>query len=288
MQNEIDLNAPEFEALRDYLEAVRGFLPEEDLRGGAFEEVQSNICAQVASEAGGPPYTKAEVDAAVRLLDAPESYAQDFSTRPDVRDETPARGKGSSLPLILGIAAIMVFGVVAAIAGASYALVSYHNRIVVAANEVDQAEAQVQVVLQRRFDLIPNLVETVKGYARHESEVLLEVVKLRQQWAEAADPGQKEAISLQLEPHLYRIISLAEDYPDLKANQNFLTLQTQLESTENRVSIERRRVNLALGNYNALLEIFPGNVAARLFDHQPRIQYFKAAEEAQTPPRVSF
>ena len=162
------------------------------------------------------------------------------------------------------------------------------NQFVLADEQINQAAAQVQIVLQRRYDLIPNLVETVKGYVKHESTVLQEVIKLRKQWTESNSSEEKRALSIKLEPSLEKVIAVAEQYPDLKANQNFIMLQTQLEGSENRIAIERRRLSLSLRDYNALIQVFPGNIVAFMLGYEKRDDYFEALDEAQTAIEIKL
>ena len=162
------------------------------------------------------------------------------------------------------------------------------NQFVLADEQINQSAAQVQIVLQRRYDLIPNLVETVKGYVKHESTVLQEVIKLRKQWTESNSSEEKRALSIKLEPSLEKVIAVAEQYPDLKANQNFIMLQTQLEGSENRIAIERRRLSLSLRDYNALIQVFPGNIVAFMLGYEKRDDYFEALDEAQTAIEIKL
>lgn len=283
----MDLNTPELEALRNYLYSVRDALLSSGGTIEDFEEIQSEICAHVASQLGESPYSTVAVNAVVRQLDSPESYQQ-------APEESPKTNQSSQnmkmKPWVLAISALGVcvsIVVIIAIAAGVF-FVTKRNQFVLAEKQIDQAEAQVQVVLQRRYDLIPNLVETVKGYAKHESEVLQEVIKLRNQWAKSESAEEKRALSIKLEPALGNIMAIAEQYPDLKASQNFMMLQTQLESSENRISIERRRMNLTLREYNALIQLFPGNLVATTLNYEPRDDYFEALPEAQSAPEVKF
>ncbi len=148
---------------------------------------------------------------------------------------------------------------------------------------VDSAWAQVETVLQRRYDLIPNLVNTVKGYAAHEQEVLTEVTRLRSQWGEARNPTERAQAANQLESALGRLMVVVEQYPQLQANQNFLALQSQLEGTENRIAVERRRYNESLQSYNTYVRKFPQNM---FFDR--RDGYFEAVSGAEVAPTVQF
>jgi len=158
-----------------------------------------------------------------------------------------------------------------------------YNRVQALDEGVNTSWAQVETVLQRRFDLIPNLVETVKGYANQEKDVLTEITRLRSQWGESHQPEVQSEIAGKLEGALSRLMVIVENYPDLKSNQNFLALQSQLEGTENRISVERRRYNEALQNYNTYVRQFPGR-----FFGQTRNAYFEAAAGAAEAPKVKF
>lgn len=149
------------------------------------------------------------------------------------------------------------------------------------------AWANVETVLQRRFDLIPNLVNTVKGYAAHEKGLLEEVTKLRSQWGQAGSPQAKVETAGQLEGALARLLIVAERYPDLKANQNFVALQDELAGTENRISVERRRYNEAVQAYNTAVRSFPGSLWAGLFGFDRR-KPFEAVQGAAQAPTVQF
>jgi LemA protein len=150
------------------------------------------------------------------------------------------------------------------------------------------AWAQVDTVLQRRFDLIPNLVNTVKGYAAHEKGILEEVARLRSQWASATTPAAKAQIATQMEGAIARLLLVAEQYPDLKASANFRDLQVQLEGAENRIAVERQRYNDALRAYNTKIRQFPGTLIAGLRGCQPNTAYFEAVPAAKDAPKVDF
>jgi len=175
--------------------------------------------------------------------------------------------------------------------------VSVNNQLVGLQQVANERWAQVQNVYQRRADLIPNLVETVKGAAAQERTVLEEVTRARasassiQLTPEALnDPKAMErfrAAQDQLSGALSRLLVTVERYPEIKTNQNFLTLQSQLEGTENRIVVERRRYNEAVREYNTKLQMFPGSLVARLIGFQPRA-YFEAAPDATTAPKVKF
>ncbi len=175
--------------------------------------------------------------------------------------------------------------------------VTVNNQLVRLEQDVNEKWAQVQNVYQRRADLIPNLVETVKGFAAQERTVLEEVTRARaratgvQLTPEAlADPRAMErfqAAQRELGGALSRLLVVVERYPELRSNQNFLALQTQLEGTENRIAVERRRFNESVREYNTRLRVFPGSVVARLAGFQPKT-FFEATPDAATPPRVKF
>jgi LemA protein len=175
--------------------------------------------------------------------------------------------------------------------------VSVYNQLVPLQQVANERWAQVQNVYQRRADLIPNLVETVKGAAAQERTVLEEVTRARasatsiQLTPEALNDPKAlerfEAAQSQLSGALSRLLVVVERYPDLKTNANFMALQTQLEGTENRIVVERRRFNEAVRDFNTKLQLFPGNLVGRLAGFQPRA-FFEAPPDAATPPKVKF
>lgn len=162
------------------------------------------------------------------------------------------------------------------------------NRPVLLDEQVNNAWAQVENQLQRRNDLIPNLVNTVKGYMEFEKSTLERITELRSQWAKSGSIQEKIDTANQITGALSRLLLVSENYPDLKANQNFLTLQAQLEGTENRIAVERMRYNDAVNIFNAYRRtIFGGLFCSLRRLNQPRA-YFKAAESAQEVPKVTF
>jgi LemA protein len=175
--------------------------------------------------------------------------------------------------------------------------ISVNNQLVGLEQNVNATWAQVQNVYQRRADLIPNLVETVKGFATQEREVLENVTRARasassvQLTPEALnDPKALErfqAAQSQLSGALSRLLVTVERYPELKSNQNFLALQTELAGTENRIAVERKRFNDAVREYNTRLRLFPASLVARVAGFQPKA-FFEAAPDAATPPKVKF
>jgi LemA protein len=173
---------------------------------------------------------------------------------------------------------------------------STYNNMIAGSEVVDAQWAQVENVYQRRADLIPNLVATVKGYAKHEQETLEGVVNARAKATSTTiDAGNMNAASLQqfqqaqegLSSALSRLMVVVEKYPDLKANQGFLDLQAQLEGTENRITVERKRFNDASRNYNVSIKTFPNNIFAGMFNFDEKA-YFQAVQGAETAPKVEF
>ena len=189
--------------------------------------------------------------------------------------------KGLAGCLIVGGVVLLILAIV----GAS--LASTYNRLVSLNEQVTQAWAQVQNVLQRRADLIPNLVETVKGYATHEKEVFENVAEARSRLAGATSPKEAAAANAGLTSALGRLLAIAENYPVLKANENFIHLQDELAGTENRIAVERMRYNDAVRLYNTSIKRFPTNFLARLFGFGER-EYFEAEETAKEAPKVKF
>ncbi len=166
--------------------------------------------------------------------------------------------------------------------------VSKYNRIVTLDENVDTSWAQVENVLQRRNDLIPNLVNTVKGYAEHERKVFTDVTEARAKVGQAKTVPQKVQANNQLSAALSRLLLVVERYPDLKANQNFLALQDELAGTENRIAVERKRYNDAVRAYNTFVRKFPNNLIAGMFGYTRENVYFKAEEGAKEVPEVKF
>jgi LemA protein len=195
-----------------------------------------------------------------------------------------------SVLIVLGLIAVVVVG------GLLWG-VGVNNDLVRSEQEVNEKWAQVQSVYQRRADLIPNLVETVKGFAAQERTVLEEVTRARASVAGIKvtpevlnDPQalQKfQQAQSELGGALSRLLVVVERYPDLKSNQNFLALQSQLEGTENRIAVERRRFNEAVRGYNTRVKVVPGSLVASLRGFREKA-YFDAAPGSETPPRVKF
>ena len=192
--------------------------------------------------------------------------------------------------------AVLAVVLLLAIATVGWAI-SVNNQLVRLDQDVSEKWAQVQNVYQRRADLIPNLVETVKGFAGQERTVLNEVTSARARASSIQLPPQAlsdpsalrrfQEAQTQLGGALSRLLVTVERYPELKSNQNFLELQSQLEGTENRIAVERRRFNEAVREYNTRVRLFPGSVIAGLRGFREKA-FFEAAPEAQTPPKVKF
>ena len=164
---------------------------------------------------------------------------------------------------------------------------STYNSLVNLDEQANKAYAQVDVVLQRRFDLIPNLVETVKGYAAHEKDVLTQVTEARAKVGQATTPANRIGAENDLTNALSRLMVVVEAYPQLRANQNFLALQDELSGTENRIAVERKRYNDAATDYNIRIRRVPGNMVAGWFGFQ-RKPLLEAPAAAQEAPKVKF
>ncbi len=162
-----------------------------------------------------------------------------------------------------------------------------YNSLVTMDEGVKAAWAQVENQLQRRYDLIPNLVETVKGYASHEEEVFLKVTEARSRVGGAASVSDKIEANNSLSAALSRLLVVVERYPELKANTNFLRLQDELAGTENRIAVERRRYNESVRDFNATIRRFPTNILAGIFGFE-KAAFFDVPEERQEAPKVSF
>ena len=182
------------------------------------------------------------------------------------------------IPVVIGI--IIVIAIVCAIVGV-------YNNLVTLRNRIDNAWQNIDTQLQRRCDLIANLVETVKGYAKHEKETLEAVISARNATVSADSPDKKMEANNALSGALRQLFAVAESYPDLKANANFAHLQATLEDTENKVSYARQSYNDCVLNYNNAIQTFPGIIFAGIFQFKPRTG-FEASNESRQAPKVQF
>jgi LemA protein len=185
-----------------------------------------------------------------------------------------------------GLVVLIVLVVVALILGSSF--ISRRNQMAIKREAVNAAWAQVDVVLKRRADLIPNLVETVKGIAVQEQIVFGDIAKARSALLGARSPAEKIAANGQLDSALGRLLVIVENYPQLKSNENFLRLQDELAGTENRIAVERRRYNETVQDYNTFIAVFPNSLVASLSGFTRNDAYFKTDEGARQAPSVKF
>lgn len=167
-------------------------------------------------------------------------------------------------------------------------VISMYNTLVRLRQKVKNSWSQIDVQLQRRFDLIPNLVETVKGYMTHESETLEKVTALRSSWANATNVEEKANLDNELSGVLKTIMAVSENYPDLKANTNFTELQNSLTETENKISFSRQFYNDTVTMYNTKLEVFPDNIVASMFGFKSEPLFNVDSEEARKNVKVDF
>ena len=179
--------------------------------------------------------------------------------------------------IILAIVVIIVIAVIA-----------MYNGLVQARIKVDNAWSQIDVQLQRRFDLIPNFVETVKGYMNHESATFEKIAEFRTSWANTNSVAEKASLDNQLSDALKTIMAVSEGYPDLKANQNFAQLSEELRNTENKISFSRQFYNDTVTMYNTKLEVFPSNIIAGMFNFKARDLFEAENEEARKNVKVDF
>jgi LemA protein len=184
------------------------------------------------------------------------------------------------------LAVLGVLALICLIVGGAY--VSSRNEMVRKNEAIKQTWAQVDVVLERRADLIPNLVATVKGYAQQEQKVFGDVANARAGLLNARTPGEKIAANGQFDEAIGRLLAIVENYPNLKSDQNFRALQDELAGTENRIAVERRRYNEALRDYNTYIGLFPNNIFAGWAGFQRNNDYFAASEGARVAPKVDF
>jgi LemA protein len=188
------------------------------------------------------------------------------------------------MKIALGVLAVLL--VLALLLGGSF--IGRRNQMAVKREAVNAAWSQVDVVLQRRADLVPNLVETVKGFAVQEQTVFGEIAKARSALLSANTPADKIAANGRLDSALGRLLVVVENYPQLRSNENFLRLQDELAGTENRIAVERRRYNETLQDYNTYISLFPNSFVAGLSGFARNDAYFKTEEGARQAPKVEF
>ena len=186
----------------------------------------------------------------------------------------------------IAISILVVLILLGFVFGSGY--ISRRNQMVVKHEAVRAAWSQVDVVLQRRADLIPNLVETVKGYAVQEQTVFGDIAAARAALVGAKTPADKIAANAQLDSALARLLVIVENYPQLKSNENFMRLQDELAGTENRIAVERRRYNDTVQDYNTFIGLFPNNIVASLAGFPRNDAYFKTDEASRQAPKVKF
>ena len=168
------------------------------------------------------------------------------------------------------------------------AIIGMYNSLVQSKIKVDNAWSQIDVQLQRRFDLIPNFVETVKGYMTHEKETFEKIAELRTSWANTQSVAEKANLDNQLSTALKTIMAVSENYPELKANQNFSELSEELRNTENKISFSRQFYNDSVTMYNTKLQVFPSNIIAGMFNFTPRDLFKAESDEVRKNVKVDF
>jgi LemA protein len=188
--------------------------------------------------------------------------------------------------MIKALVVIVIIALIALLAFGQY--VGVRNTLVTKNEAVKAAWSQVDIVLQRRADLIPNLVETVKGYAQQEQTVYGDIAKARSALLSAGTPSDKIAANQQLDGAIGRLLVIVENYPQLKSNENFMRLQDELAGTENRIAVERKRYNDTLQDYNTYIQQFPNNIFAGWAGFKPNEAYFAASEGSKEVPKVNF
>lgn len=167
-------------------------------------------------------------------------------------------------------------------------IIGIYNGLVSSRQKVDNAWSQIDVTLQRRFDLIPNFVETVKGYMNHESETFEKITALRTSWANSSSVEEKANLNNELSGALKTIMAVSENYPDLKSNTSFSELSEELRNTENKIAFSRQFYNDSVTRYNTKLELFPSNIVANMFNFKPKSLFAAESAEARKNVKVDF
>ena len=173
---------------------------------------------------------------------------------------------------------------------ACFYFLATRNSLVALKEEVEMQQSQIETTLQRRSDLIPNLVATVKGYANHEEEIFTEIANAREKLVGSIESGDMESISEAsntLDSAIGRLLAISENYPDLKASEQFIALQDELAGTENRIAVARQYYNEKVNNYNTKVQTFPASIVSKVSGYSP-VQYFEADDGAQEVPEVNF
>lgn len=181
----------------------------------------------------------------------------------------------------------MFFVIIAIIVVLVLWIIAIYNGLVKGRMQTRESWSQIDVQLKRRNDLIPNLIETVKGYASYEEKTFAKITELRSQVAQAKNPTEAMQASNQLTTQLSNLIAIAENYPDLKANNSFIKLQDELTNTENKIAYSRQLFNTTTANYNVKLETFPSNIISSIFGFKPS-QFLETPEDEKETPKVSF
>lgn len=187
----------------------------------------------------------------------------------------------------MSLGTIIIIIVAAVVILLAFYVIGTYNNLVNARNKVNDQFAQIDVQLKRRSDMIPNLVETVKGYAKHEEKTLTEVIEARNKMATASGINEELEASNQVTSALNKLFALSESYPDLKANSNFMSLQNDLKETEDKISYARQFYNDAVLTYNNKVEMIPSNIVAKISKFEKGI-FFEVAEEDKKAPQVKF
>ena len=186
--------------------------------------------------------------------------------------------KKTNIGIIIAVCVILILGLI---------LISNYNGIVSASEEVDNKFATIDTYLQRRADLIPNLVNTVKGYVQQEQQIIDSITKAREKMVGATSISEKAEANDELTSALNNLMVIVENYPDLKSSQNFIQLSDELAGTENRIATARRDYNEAVKEYNLKIKKFPTSIIAKMFGYEEK-EYFQASEESQEVPNVQF
>lgn len=186
--------------------------------------------------------------------------------------------KKSSIGIIVVVGIILILGII---------LISNYNGIVATAEEVDNKFATIDTYLQRRADLIPNLVNTVKGYTQQEQKIVEMITEAREKMVGATSVSEKADANNELTSALKNLMVIIENYPDLKSSENFIQLSDELAGTENRIAVARRDYNNSVKDYNLVITKFPNNILAKMFGFEKK-QYFEATENSKEVPNVNF